>query len=295
MNISGEMIKVLQVDLPEELGVQERINFIAEAINNMVVTSGIRNERIMGVGISSPGPIDINKGVILTPREFEKWHNVDIVNRLNRLLTWECYIENESIALAIAEKNYGCGNLYNNFILLEVDTGIGSGIIINDSLYRGVMNFGGEVGHMSISMAGRKCSCGSRGCLTKYASIPAILSSDKTKEFDTWDKLVDKAYDGNKKALNIIKKEAKYLSVGIVNIINALELEAVILAGEVSYRPNLILNLIKENTSKSLLMRKMRDLEIRCTEILDNASIISACTIVIEKFFQGEIEFENIV
>src|SRR5690606_1693363 len=95
-------------------------------------------------------------------------------------------IRNISCARTIAEKNYGRGSDFDSFMLVVVDEGIGSGIIINNKLYQGVGGFGSEFGHTSICFNGKMCSCGNTGCLEAYASIPNILDEifgDEAKSY----------------------------------------------------------------------------------------------------------------
>ncbi|HEY5584564.1 MAG TPA: ROK family protein, partial [Ruminiclostridium sp.] len=178
-----------------------------------------------------------------------------------------------------------------SFMLIVVDTGIGAGIIIDENIYRGVGGFGSEVGHTSIDINGKACSCGNRGCLESFASIPSVLKNIQRcdNNITTWKEIVDRALMGNEDCKKVIESEALYLSAGIVNAMNILELEAVILAGDIKYKPDMILNLIRMKVESSAITRDIHRLHIMNSTITENSEVKSAAAIVFEKFFKGEV------
>ena len=144
----------------------------------------------------------------------------------------DALLENNAYSIAVFEKCYGNGKNLKNFLLALVDSGVGCGIISGGKLYRGAHRLSGELGHTSIDFAGERCSCGNYGCLELYASIPNLLSRFG-KADDSWDELINSAKNGDPAALQILYREADYLTAGIVNSINLLDLEAVLLDGDI--------------------------------------------------------------
>ena len=257
VNMKGVVIKKRKIELSEYLTVTAAIKKIVQEIRNMVDNKNLPFDKILGLGVSAPGPLDVYKGIILNPPNFDLWKEVNIVDILKEEFSFEIYLENNSVALALAEKIFGVGKMFRSSILLVVDTGVGAGIIINDELYRGVGGFGSEVGHTSINIDGKVCSCGNRGCLEVYASIPAILTEARKidRNITSWNHIVDRALNGDKLAKELIDKEARYLSAGIVNSMNILELEAVVLTGYVLYKPELLLERIRYYVHRTSITR----------------------------------------
>ena len=129
----------------------------------------VDKSKVLGIGISAPGPLDCESGRILNPPRFERWHGVDIGKRLSESLGLPAYLEHDVCAMALHQRNTGCSR---NFMLLFIDIGIGAAIVSDGEL---LGNFTGELGHTTIRFDGWLCECGSRGCLETYASIPALL------------------------------------------------------------------------------------------------------------------------
>jgi predicted NBD/HSP70 family sugar kinase len=172
-------------------------------------------------------------------------------------------------------------------MLLVVDTGIGAGIVIDDKLYKGVGGFGGEVGHISIDINGRRCNCGNKGCLETYASISAVLRdvAGVHKDIRTWETIVDQAIAGDPFCKGIVEKEAAYLSAGIVNVLNVLELEAVILTGYIKYKPEILLASIRNIVNATSITRGICDKKIYMSSLPEDIDIVSAASLIINEFY----------
>lgn len=292
MNIKGVLIEKRRVNLNSSFDAYENITIITEAAQKIIADSALPYEKFLGIGISTPGPVDINSGTILNPPNFNLWHNVNVIQEFKRNFHFNIYLENNATSLALAEKNYGRGEEYQSFMLMVVDTGIGAGIIINEEVYRGVGGFGSEVGHISIDINGMACSCGNRGCLEIYASIPSIVGNimREDKNITTWNQVVDRALNGDEVCRKAIKSEALYLSAGIVTTMNILELEAVILTGDIQYKPEMILNLIRKNVENTAINRHIHKLHIMNSSIAKDSEVISSASIIFDKYFSGEVE-----
>ncbi|WP_252314283.1 ROK family protein [Sinobaca sp. H24] len=128
---------------------------------------------IVGIGIGVPGMIN-NDGLILFAPNLD-WHNVHLKQYMEKYFNVPITIENEAKAGAHGEKIYGAGRSSSNLIYVSLGIGIGSGIIIEDKLYKGTSGISGEIGHFSIESNGRKCRCGNKGCWELYSSELALL------------------------------------------------------------------------------------------------------------------------
>ncbi len=221
----------------------EALSIIEKTIKEQIKKSGIDISKIYVVSVVTPGPVDVENGLILNPPNFKEWHNVTIVRELEKLTGFDVILENVSSATAIAEKYFGSATDSENFLTLRVDEGIGSGIVINDSLFRGPC----ELGHTSINYNGVMCECGNRGCLEKYASIPCIL---KNTGYKSWQDVVDS--DDNK----LIETESEYLSTAIISANNIFDFEKIVLCGELTYKPQQIIEHISKKIERNMLSKK---------------------------------------
>lgn len=262
---------------------------IGNDIIDIAGKKGISREKVLGVGICVSGPVDVEAGKVI--RASSVWHEVEIVKILESILPWKCFIENRSNARAVYEKLYGTCKEYNSFIFFKVDGSVGGSIVYKDEVLSGFGRFGNEFGHMSIKHDGEQCECGNYGCLDMYASIPAILKQYSQLNMNSWEEVVNAAYDGNTVAIQAVRQEAEYIATGIITLCNIFEPEAVALAGDISYRPNLLLALIGENVSVRHILRNVFNSKIVVTDQIDSINLRSAAAIVVEELYQGKIAF----
>ena len=260
----------------------DKLSAIEDAIHRLLKASGIPQEKLCGVGISAPGPLDGEKGVILNPPRFDLWHNMSICSKLKTRLRVPVYLENNASCLAQFHyrKPELCGS--ENFLLLLVDSGVGSGIITDGKLLKGVGYFTSELGHTSINYNGKRCVCGNIGCLEAYASIPALLSDTPFKQ---WNEIIDKRSD-NQKAFELINLELNYLAAGIMNTANIVSIDTVVLAGDISYGADYTSPILEKKLRELNMRRDLLPLRVIPAITERDTPILSAANIAFSRFLQ---------
>lgn len=133
------------------------------------------DKKCIGISIVSPGFIDVDKGIIYenTKLKLKDIPLKEIVEKKFKLKTW---LENDANAIALDEKQFGAYRKFKNLVYVTIGDGVGAGIIVNGSIFRGGNGGTGELGHTSIDRNGIHCDCGNRGCLENYVSWLAIYS-----------------------------------------------------------------------------------------------------------------------
>jgi len=208
-----------------------------------------------GIGVCAPGPLDYLRGKLLNPPNFSAWHGLPVLDLIAQQLNKPLRLDNVSNALALEEKYFGIIKDIPNFALLLVDSGIGLGIMLNDSLLRGANGLGVELGHTTVEINGIPCACGNVGCLEKYASMPALLENSS---FHNWQSLMDQL-DQSPQAKALLKREVKYLSVSLINVINLLDIDKVVLKGDITYHAEELCKLLNQSVSSRIIARKNHD------------------------------------
>lgn len=210
-------------------------------------------ENIVAIGIGAAGQIDRKAGVVLdAPNLGVK--NFALSDILYKQFGKPVAIGNDVEVATIGEYYYGAGHGYQNFVCLFVGTGIGSGIVQDGHIYRGLSGTAGEVGHMIISAGGRLCGCGNRGCLEAYASRTAItkaimaeihhgrksvLAEDAALQLKEGETIIRSGLlaqaIAQKDALTIevVTEAADYLGYGLGSVMNFYNPECIILGGGV--------------------------------------------------------------
>jgi len=260
----------------------DKLSAVEAAICRLLKVSGIAQEKLVGIGVSAPGPLDGEKGVILNPPRFDLWHNMSICAELKHRLCIPVYLEND--ASCLAQFHYGkqqlCGS--ENFLLILVDSGVGSGIISGGKLLKGVGYFTSELGHTSIDYNGKRCVCGNIGCLEVYASIPSLLTDTPYKQ---WKELIDKRAE-DQKAFDLIDRELNYLATGIMNTTNIISIDTVVLAGVISYGTDYTAPILEEKLKARSLRRDLLPLRVIPAISGGDTALLSAADIAFNRFLQ---------
>ncbi len=234
---------------------------IKEAVDMAVDTAGIKYDEVISIGIGTPGSVNKDTGAIEFSNNL-KFHNVPAKQMLEERFKKPVYLENDANAAALGEAVAGCGNGVKNFVAVTLGTGVGSGIIIDGKIYRGSNFCGGEMGHMVINVDGIPCNCGRKGCWEKYASATALVSQaveamQSNKDSLLWQtcdgdlnkvegKSIFEALDlGDNTAKAVVDKYLYYVAIGLANVINALQPEAVCIGGGISGQGEKILEPIR--------------------------------------------------
>jgi glucokinase len=152
----------------------EMLPALIRAARDLLAAEGIAESDVKAVGIGSPSPIDIPKGLITRPHNLKKWIDVPIRDYVAGELGVEVFFENDANAGALAEWMFGAGENVDNMIYLTMSTGIGGGIIADGRLLHGASFLAGEVGHMPLDPEGPLCECGMRGCYEAFCGGKAV-------------------------------------------------------------------------------------------------------------------------
>lgn len=215
-----------------------------------IAASQVPASSIVAVGVTAPGTVDFDAGILHQPPNLPGWDAVPLAELLRARLELPVFLENDANAAAYGEWRYGAGMGLRHMIYLTVSTGIGGGLILNGALYRGADGAAGEIGHMTVDETGPPHNCGMVGCLEVMASGTAIarmaaevveagrspaLARLATTEGELTAAQVDEAADaGDRAAIEILERAAHYLGVGLANCINIFNPEAIVIGGGVT-------------------------------------------------------------
>jgi glucokinase len=183
VDIGGTKVAVGLVDAEGGILTQQRKPMIATgtaeagldaviaAIDSVLSTEG---DKVRGIGICAPGPLDPKTGVVLDPPNLPCWRNFPLAEKISAKYRVPVKVDNDANAAALAETRWGAARGYRFVFYATIGTGIGSGIVLDGAIYYGKTGAAGEGGHVSIDYKGPVCNCGKRGCIEVLASGTAI-------------------------------------------------------------------------------------------------------------------------
>jgi len=259
------------------------IDMACHAINDYMDKHPRIRKKILGVGISCPGRLDLPNGIILNPPGFESWHGYAICNEIKKrtgLLSYAC---DNADALALYNLRYGSCKNHSDFLLLLVDTGIGSGIVMKNKIYHGAGNASPELGHVSIKFMGRQCGCGNKGCLEAYAAIPMLLENSPYKNY--YDLITVAKED--KDAYDLLSLEATYLSTAIVTALNMFDLKTICLAGDIITGFDYFSQMLHERINPVLAVQKKAPIQLLCADTSANYETISGANVLFSSYLDS--------
>jgi glucokinase len=210
----------------------------------------IPGAEILGVGVGAPGPLDTKRGIVLLTPNLG-WVNLPLRQIIHDRLGLPAALDNDANCAVLGEWWVGAARGARHAIGITIGTGIGGGLILDGKLYHGASDVAGEIGHTTIDTEGRRCKCGNYGCLEAYASgpnialraveeieagavsrLPSLVGGDLSKV--TAQTVYQAAQDGDDLALEVVNDTARFLGVGIGNLLNVFNPEAVVVCGGVT-------------------------------------------------------------
>ena len=275
---NGEIIIKTEKFLSEKNNIR---NILEEFITENVMQFALMYD-IESIGIAVPGTIrnnNIDKAVNLNIE------NYNLATILEKILKIKVKLKNDAKCAALAEYKYGELKEYKNSLFLCIGTGIGGAVIYDGQLLEAEEVPGYEFSHMIIQKDGELCNCGKRGCFEAYASLKRFKQkiSDRFELNTLSGKEIRKFIQENSEnqiLKEMIKEYIEYLSIGISNIINIFEPEAICLGGSFAEYENIFYNPLKQAILQgNLLFNPRHDIIIKLAKLKNDAGIIGATLI----------------
>ena len=254
---------------------------------------GKTSEDILALGIGVAGQVEPSAGNVRFAPNL-RWQNVPLKNELEKGIGLPVIVTNDVRAATYGEWLYGAGHGVDDLVAIFVGTGIGGGVISGGRMLEGCSNTAGEIGHITIRTDGRRCNCGNMGCLEAYAGGWAI--AERVKEAVKCNaesglyllKLaggvenitavaLNKAYqDKDPLACQLVEETGKYLSAGIVSIVNAFNPCLIILGGGVIENLTIFISMAEQGVKKHALKAASTHLKIVKAGLGEKAAVIGA-------------------
>ncbi|MFV0502653.1 MAG: ROK family protein [Lachnospirales bacterium] len=266
-------------------------------ILNKIESIQKNNSDIIGVGVAVPGPFIKDTGRIALISGTNGWNQIDICEIFQRNLSVPVFFEHDANAAAIAEWWFGNFNIEKGTMITVLGgQGIGCGIVIDGMIYNGASGIAGEIGHVSIDYNGPQCECGNKGCLELYCSSLRLIDNIEHKlpnYPESYLSNIDVTFESISKAVNIgdelaiicVKEVSKFLSYGIVTLINTYNPHIIVINDELNCGGHILLSRIKEDVKKRVVDDVYENLIIEFSSLKDDSKLLGAVTLVTNEIF----------
>lgn len=247
-----------------------------------------QNDRVVGIGVSSIGPINAKAGVILNPLDFFGISNFPIKKIIEREFNCPVYTENDMNSSALAEMYYGSHKNLVDFLYVGITNGIGAGVICDNHLLKNQAGFASEIGHMVLDINGELCNCGNRGCLEAYMSMPKLMTrlraeTGKDMSFEEFCALDDE------RCRFVFNDVCRMLAVALTNTVNMLNSQIIFLGHMgASLSADCIWN-IEEYINTHRASKDYGKVHVYPSSFGDESPVFGSVCLVASKIFSGEL------
>ena len=299
-NLKGKLIAKTEEPV-KNTSPSQIVDLIAGLTDRLINKVNIKREKIIGIGMGTPGLLDQKEGKVIYSVYLD-WRNVSLRKLVKKKIGTSLITDTDTNPPALAEQRYGAGKGTRDLIYITIGPGLGAGIIIDGQIYHGIDGTAGEFGHTIIDPNGPLCSCGNRGCLEALVTEPSIMKQATEginkgeatlinnlaqKQGNLTPKIIyEAALKGDKFAIQIIQKTGYYLGLGLVNLVNLLNPEVIVIGGDISQVADILLKSVKEVVSSRALSAPAKRAEILASHFGKDAGIIGAATLFLESVFQ---------
>ena len=276
----------------------EIVSAISSTIRECSIEAGNRGAKVDAISVVVPGSVNPASRVVVNAPNVPSIVNFALPAALENQLHGPVLIENDANAAAVGEMWRGAAQGFRTIVCFTLGTGVGSGVILNGELWRGIDGTGGEIGHTSVNpFGGVQCKCGNFGCLEVYASATAIVRM--TRELlpaykqsslqaipagELSAKLIAQAAQQHDEcALAVFEKMAIHLGIGLANVVNTLNPEAIVIGGGVSAAFDLFAPRARDEMMRRAFPVPSRRCQILKAECGDDAGLLGAAWLALAR------------
>jgi N-acetylglucosamine repressor len=266
------------------------------------VLEGMDHRRVLGVGVSLPGLIDREEGVLLTSTNMPEWRNVAIGPLLSSELGVPVHVERSTHLAALYEKWSDPQQQDRTILIISVRTGIGMSVMHRGELYNGNHGFDGEIGHTVVDRDGPVCECGNRGCLETYIGASAICAKAQA-EIDRGccmklaaaikageplrpPLIYRLGAEGDADCAAIVRYVGQHLGIAVSNMINLLAPHEVVVCGSIDTAGELVLEAMREEIDRRALPRTRSTVTLRLARQREKLPLLGAAVLIAQDLFQ---------
>jgi predicted NBD/HSP70 family sugar kinase len=272
---------------------QGTLALMAELSARCVKTWGGRLDRLVGIGIAVPSPVDRSRPDELCEVILPAWRGVAVGAALSKRYKVAAEIDNDANLAALAERWWGLGRGVEDFAYIKLATGVGSGHIVGGRIYRGSRGLAGEIGHLAIDPRGPRCICGLRGCLATLVGTAALIEragelvpmhpdSEVARAPITIHAIEEAALRGDPLALRVVGEAADHLGTAIAGLLNLTNPAMVIIGGGVARLGDILLRPLRAAVEARTLITAVRSASIVTSALGARAVAVGAATMMLE-------------
>ncbi|MFF3120994.1 ROK family protein [Streptomyces sp. NPDC057908] len=254
-------------------------------VRRLIETTGISPDKVIGVGLGVPGPIDVESGTLGSTSILPGWTGINPSEELAGRLGVPVYVDNDANLGALGELVWGSGRGVKDLAYIKVASGVGAGLVIDGHIYRGPGGTAGEIGHITLDESGPVCRCGNRGCLETFTAARYVLPLLQPSHGPdlTMERVVQLARGGDPGCRRVIGDVGRHIGSGVANLCNLLNPSRVVLGGSLAEAGELVLAPIRDSVSRYAIPSAARKLSVLPGALGGRAEVLGALALVLSE------------
>ncbi|MFI2356502.1 ROK family protein [Streptomyces anulatus] len=254
-------------------------------VKRLIAATGIGPDKVIGIGLGVPGPIDVESGTLGSTSILPGWTGINPSQELSGRLGVPVYVDNDANLGALGELVWGSGRGVKDLAYIKVASGVGAGLVIDGTIYRGPGGTAGEIGHITLDESGPVCRCGNRGCLETFTAARYVLPLLQSSHGPglTMERVVQLAREGDPGCRRVIGDVGRHIGSGVANLCNLLNPSRVVLGGSLAEAGELVLGPIRDSVSRYAIPSAARQLSVLPGALGGRAEVLGALALVLSE------------
>lgn len=288
----GRVLSSLSV--PSRSADGDAVATLKRVIQDMLARSSTHNGSVVGIGVGAPGMVDFKAGRLKADAlKLPELADIPLRDLLQEQCGLPVVLDNDVNAMAMGEMLFGKAKGVSDFIYLALGTGVGGAMVAGGQLLRGASGFAGEIGHATVQLDGRPCTCGSRGCLKAYAAGPHILEQAQELQEERRARnpfppesaadVLLAARHGDPLARQVVDRVTHALGAAIGNLINIFNPELIVLGGSVALGLQFRLDEVKRWAERYALVGAFQAVRIELSAFDKDTAFLGAAAMVLSQ------------
>jgi predicted NBD/HSP70 family sugar kinase len=285
LDLAGELVRERSGELIVADGPSLVLDTLADWFDALLAETGRSVDEVAGIGLSVPGPVEFDTGLVIRPPIMPGWDEYPIRDHLRRRFDVPVLVDNDANAMALGEQAAGYPDC-PAFVLVKVSTGIGAGVVIDGSVFRGIDGGAGDIGHIRVRDGGdAKCQCGSLGCLAAVASGGAVAAAltDLGVTARSGADVRALLAAGQPDALRLARDAGRRVGEVLATVVSVLNPGVLMIAGDLA--GNHFVTGVHEVLYQATLPRATRHLEVVTGRLAERAALQGMARLVVDEVY----------
>jgi predicted NBD/HSP70 family sugar kinase len=284
-NLAHQVLAEQSEPIDVDASASQGLDRAERLVGQLIEATGTCADKVIGVGLGVPGPIDVETGALGSTAILPGWIGINPRQELAERLGMPIQVDNDANLGALGELVWGGGRGVRDLAYIKVASGVGAGLVIDGRIYRGPGGTAGEIGHITLDESGPVCRCGNRGCLETFTAAGYVMELLRGSHGPglTMPRMVQLAREGDPGCRRVIADVGRHVGMGVASLCNLLNPSRVVLGGDLAEAGELVLGPIRESVARYAIPSAARRLSVVPGALGARAEVLGALALALSE------------